>query len=327
MATFIHGAPADNYNPSTVSRKPKRISDIHPPPPIPTLPSTYSSDKNTKVSPSSSARGISPRVRVGSPAYELGTTVICPETPESISRPQGRARERFQPIRQQYVNSRHGIVYSGFLRRLWGAQINPDEQAGRLVALDTYIGVCRTCPCVGERLTYEEPPGYVHRWGCRDPMFIRLCETVFGCYCSPTLSFPTPGSRGNLTDQQTAAGNINYKIESEDPLRSPREQTKISVSEVKNLINAGPGDYRQPDQEKWMVPGMEEPYYLEGPSKPRGWLSDSRDTMARTGDFNGLGGFGKGYVKRSEMGEEIDFRDDRGTGKADSIGEDETGNP
>lgn len=54
---------------------------------------------------------------------------------------------------------------------------------------------------------------------------------------------------------------------------------------MQKILNLGPEEYQR-QQERQLLLGTKEPYYLERPAEPGDWRSNTRDAMNRAGDFN-----------------------------------------
>ncbi|KAK6352422.1 hypothetical protein TWF730_009249 [Orbilia blumenaviensis] len=191
-------------------------------------------------------------------------------------------------------------------------QATGDEYSERLAGhIETIIAICQNdCRC---DLNYEltlGPSGGGRR--CDSQSFFELCKYWAQCYCAATYkdSRPTPTDVA-LADKVNELGRIRGGVGGnlENRPRKPNGNDE-------NL----PGSfYASPEQRPsgfQLAPGLEEPYYLEGPSRPGN--AGAFDFFRFTGGIHHKVSSG-GLFKRDSLGGEGPLRGDVG---ADSAGSD-----
>ncbi|KAK6530703.1 hypothetical protein TWF281_007542 [Arthrobotrys megalospora] len=165
-----------------------------------------------------------------------------------------------------------------------------------------YIALCWECGCeidengatLGQLAPVSEEEGYCEQ------STADVCMVVFGCFCHDlvtTISEPRGGIRlmgKALWDSQRSKSDRGRDNAKNWQGRAQRERLN-GFRELTRQFGEGSGDWETPPQEethyKWLVPGSNEPYYLEGPDQ--GDIADSRYRAAM--DSNSVFDLGGGY--------------------------------
>ncbi|KAK6533975.1 hypothetical protein TWF281_005317 [Arthrobotrys megalospora] len=297
-------------SPSKTLSKPKKTSDAPPPQSIETAPPIDVPGGHAMAPPGYPIETSNPQLRAKvDPSFFYDSEellILCDDPEEVLER--GEARWNLH-------DTGLGGAYFRVYNEIWGNDRGLTSERGKLVLLSFYLHMCTLCNCEEDYLLSVEPQG------CDEEAFVKLCQEVFHCYCAPTLTNPIPTATDvSVWDYQQAIWGLTKHIAKQD-----RDWKWTNGPRHKNgprpAFYFQPGDEKQTDslgtlgsepEERWLVPGTNEPYYLEGPTKHRGPL----DVF---GGLVGLGSESSSFTKRDGMESEIEVRE---TDERRSNGED-----
>ncbi|KAK6531128.1 hypothetical protein TWF281_007953 [Arthrobotrys megalospora] len=166
----------------------------------------------------------------------------------------------------------------------WTRYDNPEDAI-------TYIqwqqGMCEGCICDEDGLLQPPSEDHPNHSYCPDQDFVNLCISIYGCSCNIRVDTPPPEEKPiDLTvfDPDDLLNTISqehipqrWDTKQGMILRGAynrwyqNQQDKQSQRKVKEALAAANGGYGfaggTQQNDRYLVPGTKEPYYLEGPDK------------------------------------------------------------
>ncbi|KAK6529762.1 hypothetical protein TWF281_008923 [Arthrobotrys megalospora] len=136
---------------------------------------------------------------------------------------------------------------------------------------------CKNCKCDEDGTIIPDLDRDVAReWLCRTDTIARECRHWHRCQCLLFMRQPDVEPGNSITDYQNALNNLPYNIKTAAPGYEWKISDRFSMTWQYTGNPQSGGQYNVPN-DRVLVPGTKEPYYLEGPSHGsiRGWQSHS----------------------------------------------------
>ncbi|KAK6343324.1 hypothetical protein TWF730_010915 [Orbilia blumenaviensis] len=182
------------------------------------------------------------------------------------------------------------------IMRIWNS-------ANGIIQLQRYLRVCETCTCDdgGDVVPINTRyPNVSEDMQCLDEEFAEDCEWYFKCNCHAQILQPPLNPGINIEEYEKAFGGVprlikqtfpNYQWQAPSGIgREPWTWGRFGLTPSELLHRPGYKPQKEID-DRILLPGTNEPYYLEGPG--------NRDKLAWIGDqFRGRSMLGLHKVKR-----------------------------
>ncbi|KAF3168809.1 hypothetical protein TWF751_007572 [Orbilia oligospora] len=274
--------------------------------PLETPPELTTPDLN-KTTP-----GVTPNPKKRGPPdgwYAKGGYLSCLTVDEVITR-----------WREQSYPSNIGPIRPGDYRFLHDVLENsPRHHVVEFIS--TFIDHCQDCACsakdndeAGNAML--EPPQRSPEWSlCETQEKANSCMYLFGCTCQVLIY--------QKDDPEVTAASLFGALNQPfmPPLRSYRQQKKtrrrkgmFNPTDLAGIAEGNEhsrGGVAESSREKWLAPGVKEPFWLEGPDEES--TGDSRDWFHRlNGDLRSISGGSSALRKRNDREDQIPNRDIKG---------------
>ncbi|KAF3208257.1 hypothetical protein TWF106_011490 [Orbilia oligospora] len=231
--------------------------------------------------------------------------------------------------REQSYPSNIGPIRPGDYRFLHNVLENsPQHHINEFIS--TFIDHCQDCACSGNDIDEAgnamlRPPERSPEWSlCETQEKANSCMYLFGCTCQ--ILIYQKGDPDVTTDSLFSSLNKPFL----PPLRQHSQQRKgrrggkgmfnpMDLAGITEGNEHSRGAAAESSKEKWLAPGVKEPFWLEGlDEEPMG---DSRDWFrGLNGDLRGISGGSGALRKRNDLEDQTPNHDIEGGNGIDQAG-------